>query len=189
MKKKIIVSIIVILLLACGGFFWWGSQEEEEEPKTYSEVFEEPIDPNLEPERHKEVYKKVQEIVHFPVLYPETMPEGWELKEVESTEGEKLENGKYYGANIITYKKENKKLEILEGLIDIGTVKDLKESVDLWGGYKGAFWQGGLQNEEFLGMTIFKEVTSVEDYGYFLIGYNVSKEELIKIANLLIEMK
>jgi len=180
MQKKNIILIIVITLLLIGGgvYYWWHSQQ----PKVYSEVFNPPIDPNTEPEKHKEVYEKIQKIVHFPVLYPETMPEGWKLVSVEANEGLKMEDGKYYGINIITYKQGNKKIEIKEGLADIGLVNDIGEVV-LSNGKKDWLWQSGNK----LGLTIYKNDNPplATDYCFFIIGENISQEEFLKLAGSL----
>ena len=172
MDKKIIISIIVILILSLGGFFWWQGQQPQI-PKTYSEVFKEPIDPNLEPEKHKEVYEKVQEIVHFPVMYPKEMPEGYKLAEV------KVEAG---NSNLSYTVKENKKIQIFEGVGDMGRVEGIG-LVKLKEG-EGWLWE----NEGEIGLTLlFEEETQ---QSYIIIGKdNVTKSELVEVANSLIEIK
>jgi len=184
MSKKIIVFIIVILILT-GGFFWWW-EKQPKEPKTYSEVFEEPIDPNLEPERHKEVYEKVQKIVHFPVMCPKEMPEGYKLVSVEATEGSKIEERKYYGMNTITYedKEKNKKIQIMEGIADLGIQATGIGIISLNNGKEGWLWKSA--EEGLMGVTYSDEKLGID---YIVTGINVSQEEIIEVANFLIETK
>ena len=191
MNKKLIIFIILISLLIAGGIFWWQSQSKE--PKTYKEVFEELIDPNLEPEKHKEVYEKVQKIVHFSVMYPKEIPEGYKLVEVDSTEGEKTEEGYYYGMNKITYEKGDNRIEIWEGYADLGTLEYL-EKVTLKNG-DGWFWRPQTFEEivpkrKQLSLTFYPKEISESFYGYEIIGIgDVLKEDLIEVANSLVKIK
>ncbi len=183
MSKKttiILITIIALIFISGGVYLWW--ENNEKTPRTYSEVFNPPIDPNLEPEKHKEVYEKIQKTVHFPVLYPKTMPEGWKLVSVDATEGSKMEGGKYYGINTITYEQRDKKLEIKEGLVDIGLVNDIGEVI-LPDGKKGWLWQSGNK----LGLTTYKNDRPplATDYCYFIVGENISQEEFLKLAESL----
>ncbi len=174
MSKKttiILITIIALILIGGGVYLWW--ENNEKTPRTYSEVFNPPIDPNLEPEKHKEVYEKIQKTVHFPVLYPETMPEGWKLTKGES----KSEANVSLGYSKTTYQKEDQSIEIFEGVGDVGMVKDLGE-VELKNKEKGWLWKDG----ENIGITL---PNSSSSYNYFIVGTNVSKEEIINIANLI----
>jgi len=171
MNKKLIIFFILISLLIAGGVFWWW-QSQPKEPKTYKEVFEEPIDPNLEPEKHKEIYEKIQKIVHFPVMYPKEMPEGYKLVEA------KVEAG---NSNFIYIAKENKKIQIFEGIGDIGKVEGIG-LVKLKEG-EGWLWK----NEDEIGLTLLFEEETQQTY--IIIGKdNVTKNELIEVASSFIEI-
>jgi len=171
MNKKLIIFIILISLLIAGGIFWWQSQSKEAE--TYSEVFKNPIDPINYPKEHKRVYEKAQKIVDFPVIYPIEMPEGYGLVKVEC---DRDILSKEKGACIFTYRKGEKQIRVIEGVADIGFVEDLGE-IELKNGEKGWLWKRAHK----LGISLPSESSS---YNYFLTGENLSKEELIQIANM-----
>ena len=164
--------------------------EEPDSPKetSYKETFDDPIDPDTESEKHKDVYERIQEIVHFDVKYPTWLPEGFVMTEVKADEGGILESGKYYGINIITYTEGDKKVEIMEGLVDLGTTEKIEE-VEIKEGVTGKLWKWqeyGTPSEDntVLGLSVYFGI-SADDYQYYILGENVDKTDLINIAKSL----
>ena len=164
--------------------------EEPDPPKetSYKENFDDPIDPNTESEEHKEVYERVQDFVHFTVKYPTWIPEGFVMTEVNADEGGILESGKYYGINIMTYIEGDKKVEIMEGMVDLGTTEEIEE-VEIKEGVTGKLWKWqeyGTPSEDntVLGLSVYFGVSG-GDYKYYILGENVNKTELIDIAKSL----
>ena len=166
------------------------NQGDTDSPKetSYKEIFDDPINPNTEPEKHKEVYEKVQDFVHFTVKYPTWMPERFMMTEVNADEGGILESGKYYGINIMTYIEEDKKIEIMEGMVDLGTTEEIEE-VEIKDGVTGKLWKWqeyGTPSEDntVLGLSVYFG-SSAEGYQYSILGENVDKTDLIDIAKSL----
>jgi len=112
--------------------------------------------------------------------YPTKLPEGYKLVRVDVTEGSKIDKNRYYGMNTIIYQgPNNKKIEIWEGLADLGAVEDLEE-VRITDKITGKFWKWrGYDNE--LGLTIFNNCRS-SDFQYYILGKNVSRKEMIDIV-------
>ena len=165
-------------------------QGDTDPPKetSYKEIFDDPINPNTEPEKHKEVYEKVQDFVHFTVKYPTWLPEEFMMTEVDADEGGILESGIYYGINTMTYIEGDKKIEIMEGRVDLGTTEEIEE-VEIKEGVTGKLWkwcQYGLPSEEntVLGLSIYFGV-SADGYQYYILGENVGKNDIIDIAKSL----
>lgn len=163
-------------------------EEFELSETLYKQTFANPINPNIEKGKHKAIYNKVQDIVHFTVKYPTQMPEGFMLTKIEANEGDILETGRYYGANIITYETDaNQKIEIIEGIIDMGSIVDI-EKVEIKKGVMGMLWKwrwygDGEEDTESndLGLTVYSG-GSIEDYQYYIIGENVDKSDILYVA-------
>jgi len=200
MNKKILIilGIIAVIIVAIGIWAFLKSPSQtgpvEKElteitaPKIYSEVFDSPIDMATEPERHKAVYEKVSNMVGFEINYPEQLPSNAKLTEVKSTsKGEPDPTSGFIdvGGFTSTYRtNEGKLFKLTEGTGDLGGLGE-GEKVNFANGEIGYFWSYSTQE----GTTFLLWFGGNADTPFRLTSQQLTKEELIKIANSILTGK
>ncbi len=199
MKKKFLIIIAVIILSAGTGFYIIGSrQQKQENPKTeilypepaiHPEVIDktfsenEAIDPIIDKQKHKIFYEQVKEKTYFsPVYMPQFLPDGYKL----------------YSTNIVAAISENdvgtfdtvyKNVTGDELFFGAGTgdsfslgVKWEKIRINIEGGRWGNFLNYNGNNYLLFGY-------ATTGYTYYLKSKILQKQDLINIANSLIEVQ
>lgn len=188
MKKSLIITLAIIAAIAIGaGFLFFykppkttpieQAQTENNAPKTYSEVFDPPIDPIIDSEKHKATYEKNIKQAKFPesnlIKYPQDMPADYKLYEVHGTESNDL--------TFIYKNASDQTIQIFEGVGEIGDTIGIG-LVETKSG-QGWIWQ---TNDRF-GLTLSLSQTSGAQI-YIIGSTGVTKEDLIIIADSLFKV-
>jgi len=182
MNKKTLVigTIILVIIAAIVGLFFTLDQKQAAKPKTYSEIFKNPVDPNTEPQKHKTIYERVGKVVDFPIFYPKNMENGYKLAEIQAKKDLAFETK---GDFIAFYENNNSKIKVVEGVADTGIVKSLEylDFANQEAGKKAWLWEQGGK----IGISLYYN----SEVNYFFIGENTDKDKLIQFAKSFIPLK
>jgi hypothetical protein len=173
-KKFLILGVIILLAVATATILFFISEQKQSAiPKTYSEIFQNPIDPSSEPEKHKEVYEKAKKVVDFRIFYPQGTINGYKLTDIQARKDLAFETKGFFTT---IYEKDGSKIKVVEGIADIGMVKSL-EYIDIANqesGKKAWLWEQG----DKIGISLYYN----SEANYFLVGENTTKEDLVQFA-------
>lgn len=200
MNKKILIilGIIIVILVIIGILtflkspFQTGPTEtelsENTTPKIYSEIFSPPIDPIADATKYKVVYDKISDMVGFEIKRPEQLPSNSKLTEIKSTEKSSpnpLSGFVDVGGFTSVYQTEKGKLfKLTEGSGDLGGLGE-GEKIIFTNGDFGYFWFYPTQD----GDTSLLWFGGNSDIPFRLTSQQLTKEELIKIANFILTGK
>lgn len=199
MKKNLIfIGIIVVVAVVIGIWIFLkplsqNSPSEKEitentAPKTYSEVFDSPVDPVADVAKYKAVYDKVSDMVGFEIKRPEQLPTNSKLTEIKSTSKGDPDPASGFidvgGFTSIYQTDKNKLFKLTEGTGDLGGLGE-GEKVNFTNGKIGYFWSYPTQE----GTTSLLWFGGNADVPFRLTSQQLTKEELIEIANSILIRK
>jgi len=135
---------------------------------------------NLNDKEYNEIFDRAQKIVNFPIKYIKSS-KGYKLKIIEAWQGD-TENV------IATYQNENKTFVLDEGTIFFNVdYMGLPIEIELAKNKKG-YWWDIIQEDGSHQRTLYFDYLEKDgiDYLYTIKSSDLTKEELIDIANLII---